>query len=1001
MSTKLVIVESPNKVRSIAAYLGAEFDVEASVGHIRDLAQPSELPPAEKKGPYGKFAVDVEDGFKPYYVVNPDKKKTVTQLRKALKGAEELYLATDDDREGEAIAWHLLQVLKPKVPVRRMTFTEITKEAVTRALASTRDLDIHLVDAQETRRILDRLVGYEVSPVLWRKVRAGLSAGRVQSVATRLVVERERERMAFVSAGYWGVEAEFAALPGAGASSISEDADARRANAFTARLATLDGRRVATGRDFTDAGGLRPAAVKAGTVHLHEGGAKAVADAVGRGRPRVAEVEEKPYKRRPAAPFTTSTLQQEASRKLRMNPRETMRVAQGLYENGFITYMRTDSTVLSGQAVAAARAQVAELYGAEYVPAKPRIYAAKSKGAQEAHEAIRPAGDHFRTPAQVSDQLAGAQFRLYELIWKRTVASQMADAVGSTATVRVEVPLKPAGGVSRDAGLTFSTAGFTASGTVITFRGFLAAYEEGRDAERYESESAGSTGSTGSTGAGGKAGAKSDKDVRLPAMSAGDDLSALSAEASGHETTPPPRYTEASLVKALEEREIGRPSTYAATMSTISDRGYVEHRGQALVPTWLAFAVTRLLEENFTELVDYDFTASMEADLDRIAAGQEDRIDWLTRFYFGQGSQALAVGGDVVGPADAVQADVEQGLKALVENLGEIDARAVNSIEIGEGITLRVGRYGPYLEDDEGKRANVPADVAPDELTVAKARELFERAADDGRELGVDPTTGHTIIAKDGRYGPYVTEVLPEPSEEAASTESAASGEKAGKTGKTTRTTRAKKAAKPKPRTASLLKTMTLATVTLEQALDLLSLPRIVGQDAEGVDITAQNGRYGPYLKKGTDSRSLETEEQIFTVTLKQALELFAQPKRRRGQAAARGPLRELGEDPESGRPVVIKDGRFGPYFTDGETNVTLRRGDDPATVTPERAYELLAEKRAKGPAKKRTTRKTAAKKTTTKKAAAKKTTTARKTSTKTAQKTATRKKTTPPAEES
>ena len=998
MSTKLVIVESPNKVRSIAAYLGAEFDVEASVGHIRDLAQPSELPPAEKKGPYGKFAVDVEDGFKPYYVVNPDKKKTVTQLRKALKGAEELYLATDDDREGEAIAWHLLQVLKPKVPVRRMTFTEITKEAVTRALASTRDLDIHLVDAQETRRILDRLVGYEVSPVLWRKVRAGLSAGRVQSVATRLVVERERERMAFVSAGYWGVEAEFAALPGAGASSISEDADARRANAFTARLAILDGRRVATGRDFTDAGGLRPAAVKAGTVHLHEGGAKAVADAVGRGRPRVAEVEEKPYKRRPAAPFTTSTLQQEASRKLRMNPRETMRVAQGLYENGFITYMRTDSTVLSGQAVAAARAQVAELYGAEYVPAKPRIYAAKSKGAQEAHEAIRPAGDHFRTPAQVSDQLAGAQFRLYELIWKRTVASQMADAVGSTATVRVEVPLKPAGGVSRDAGLTFSTAGFTASGTVITFRGFLAAYEEGRDAERYESESAGSTGST---GAGGKAGAKSDKDVRLPAMSAGDDLSALSAEASGHETTPPPRYTEASLVKALEEREIGRPSTYAATMSTISDRGYVEHRGQALVPTWLAFAVTRLLEENFTELVDYDFTASMEADLDRIAAGQEDRIDWLTRFYFGQGSQALAVGGDGVGPADAVQADVEQGLKALVENLGEIDARAVNSIEIGEGITLRVGRYGPYLEDDEGKRANVPADVAPDELTVAKARELFERAADDGRELGVDPATGHTIIAKDGRYGPYVTEVLPEPSEEAASTESAASGEKAGKTGKTTRTTRAKKAAKPKPRTASLLKTMTLATVTLEQALDLLSLPRIVGQDAEGVDITAQNGRYGPYLKKGTDSRSLETEEQIFTVTLEQALELFAQPKRRRGQAAARGPLRELGEDPESGRPVVIKDGRFGPYFTDGETNVTLRRGDDPATVTPERAYELLAEKRAKGPAKKRTTRKTAAKKTTTKKAAAKKTTTARKTSTKTAQKTATRKKTTPPAEES
>ena len=958
MSTKLVIVESPNKVRSIAAYLGEDFDVEASIGHIRDLAQPSELPAAEKKGPYGRFAVDVEDGFKPYYVVNPDKKKTVTQLRKALKDADELYLATDDDREGEAIAWHLLQVLKPKVPVRRMTFTEITREAVTRALDSTRDLDIHLVDAQETRRILDRLVGYEVSPVLWRKVRAGLSAGRVQSVATRLVVERERERMAFVAAGYWGVEAEFtesaesaesAGPPGtAGPVAAPPTADdARREGAFTARLATLDGRRVATGRDFTDAGALRPAAVEAGAVHLHEVGARAVADAVERGRPRVAEVEEKPYRRRPAAPFTTSTLQQEASRKLRMNPRETMRVAQSLYENGFITYMRTDSTVLSGQAVAAARAQVAELYGAEYVPERPRVYASKSKGAQEAHEAIRPAGDHFRTPAQVSGELTGAQFRLYELIWKRTVASQMADAVGSTATVTVEVPLTPVAGESRDSGPTFSTAGLTASGTVITFRGFLAAYEEGRDAERYQDDAGAS--------------AKDSKDVRLPAMISGQELAALDAEASGHETTPPPRYTEASLVKALEEREIGRPSTYAAIMSTISDRGYVDHRGQALVPTWLAFAVTRLLEESFAELVDYDFTASMEADLDRIAAGREDRVAWLTRFYFGQGAQEPAGGGD--GATRTERTEAEQGLRSLVENLGEIDARAVNSIEIGEGITLRVGRYGPYLEDSEGKRANVPADVAPDELTVAKARELFERAADDGRELGVDPATGHMIIAKDGRYGPYVTEVLPEPEEDSGTAKADnadKSGEPSGRTTRARRTTKSARSAKtagPKPRTASLLRSMDLSTVTLEQALDLLSLPRVVGQDPEGVDITAQNGRYGPYLKKGTDSRSLETEEQIFTVTLEQALELFAQPKRRRGQAAARGPLRELGTDPESGRPVVIKDGRFGPYFTDGEVNVTLRRGDDPATVTPERAYELLAEKRAKGPVKKRTTR--------------------------------------------
>ena len=964
MSTKLVIVESPNKVRSIAGYLGPEFDVEASVGHIRDLPQPSELPATMKKGPYGKFAVDVEDDFTPYYVVNPDKKKTVAQLKKALKNADELYLATDDDREGEAIAWHLQQVLKPKVPVRRMVFTEITREAVTRALSNTRDLDIHLVDAQETRRILDRLVGYEVSPVLWRKVRAGLSAGRVQSVATRLVVERERERMAFRSASYWGVEADFSTV-------LSPvDVTARQDASFTARLVTLDGRRVATGRDFNDDGELRPAAVKASAVHLHQVGATAVAEAIGRGQPRVAGVEDKPYKRRPAAPFTTSTLQQEASRKLRMNPRETMRVAQGLYENGFITYMRTDSTVLSGQAVAAARSQVAELYGAEYVPERPRVYASKSKGAQEAHEAIRPAGDHFRTPAQVSGELTGAQFRLYELIWKRTVASQMADAVGSTATVTVEVPLTPAAGESRDSGPTFSTAGLTASGTVITFRGFLAAYEEGRDAERYQEDSGTTT--------------KDAKDVRLPSMISGQELAALAAEASGHETTPPPRYTEASLVKALEEREIGRPSTYAATMSTISDRGYVDHRGQALVPTWLAFAVTRLLEENFTELVDYDFTASMERDLDRIAAGEEDRVAWLRRFYNGQGASGAAVEetAPAAGELDAAAALRAQGLKGLVDNLGEIDARAVNSIEIGEGITLRVGRYGPYLEDGEGKRANVPADVAPDELTVDKARELFARAADDGRELGVDPVSGHVIIAKDGRYGPYVTEVLPDPEEvagTAAADSAAADGQSATKPARTatsTKTRRTAKAAKPKPRTASLLRSMDLSTVTLEQALDLLSLPRVVGQDPEsGADITAQNGRYGPYLKKGADSRSLETEEQIFTVTLEQALEIFAQPKRRRGQAAARGPLRELGEDPATGKPVVIKDGRFGPYFTDGETNVTLRRGDDPATVTPERAFELLAEKRAKGPAKKRTTRKTAAKKTTAKKTTAKKTT--------------------------
>lgn len=903
MSRKLVIVESPNKIKSISNYLGADYDVQASIGHIRDLPQPSELPANMKKGPFGKFAVDVEGNFTPYYVVNPDKKKVVAELKRHLKEADELYLATDDDREGEAIAWHLKEVLKPKVPVRRMTFTEITREAITRALDNTREIDIHRVDAQETRRILDRLVGYEISPVLWRKIRQGLSAGRVQSVATRLVVERERERMAFIPASYWGVEATFAA----------DDSE------FATRLVSLDGRRVATGRDFADDAALTSQAQAAKVVHLHEADAQAVAQAIEQAQAQVGKVETRPYTRRPAPPFTTSTLQQEASRKLRLNSRDTMRVAQGLYESGYITYMRTDSTALSSQAVAAARTQIGELYGSQYVPEKPRVYATKNKGAQEAHEAIRPAGDHFRTPSEVKDSLQPVQFKLYELIWKRTVASQMANATGSTAVIHVQAPL------NGDA--SFKQAELTASGTVITFKGFLAAYEEGRDADRYEGDA---------------------KDVRLPEVSTGQELETRQVQASGHETTPPPRYTEASLVKALEEREIGRPSTYASIMSVISDRGYVDHRGQALVPTWLAFAVTRLLEENFAQMVDYDFTASMEADLDRIALGEEERVAWLRRFY----------NGDI--DADP-QANIHgAGLKTLVDNLGEIDARAVNSMEIGDGITLRVGRYGPYLEDTEGKRANVPADLAPDELSVAKAHELFAVAAEDGRELGVDPETGHMIVAKSGRFGPYVSEVLPEPEAEA---------ETEGKK-------RTRKAAKPKPRTASLFKDMDLSTVTLDDALKLLSLPRVVGTDAEGVEITAQNGRYGPYLTKGKDSRSLETEAELFTVTLEQALELFSQPKRRRGAAAPKGPLRELGTDPNSGLPVVIKDGRFGPYFTDGKTNVTLRRDDDPATVTPELAYERLAEKRAKGPAKK-----TAAKKATTKKAATK--TTAKKATTK------------------
>ncbi|MGQ7349851.1 type I DNA topoisomerase [Quadrisphaera oryzae] len=911
---RLVIVESPAKARTIAGYLGDGYEVEASVGHIRDLPQPSELPAEMKKGPFGKFAVDVENGFEPYYVVDADKKKKVTELKRALKEADELYLATDEDREGEAIAWHLLQTLQPTVPVKRMVFHEITREAIQRALEATRDIDAHMVDAQETRRILDRLYGYEVSPVLWRKVRAGLSAGRVQSVATRMVVERERERMAFRSASYWDVQAD------------TSPAGAAGAQRFTTRLVGVDGARVATGRDFADTGQLteRAAALGAGLVRLDEAAATAVAHglrAAGSAGLAVTSVETKPYSRKPAAPFTTSTLQQEASRKLGSSARQTMRTAQSLYENGWITYMRTDSVSLSQQAVSAARSQAAELYGAEYVPSSPRTYASKAKNAQEAHEAIRPSGDVFRTPAQVAGQLRGEEFRLYEMIWQRTVASQMADARGSTATVRLGGAVDVAPPVEAPSGSTTGTlrpgsheVELSASGTVITFRGFLAAYEEGRDEERHGS---------------------GDSERRLPQLEEGQRVDVLAASADGHETSPPPRYTEASLVKALEERGIGRPSTYAATIATISDRGYVWRRGTALVPSWLAFAVVRLLEEHFDHLVDYDFTAEMEDDLDRIASGSEDRRAWLSRFYFGAeggadgGAGAVSAGSGGGAPSPAGRT----GLKPLVEHLGDIDARGVNSLDVGEGITLRVGRYGPYLEippaegspeGTEPQRASVPDDLAPDELTPAKARELLETAGDGERELGTDPATGRAVVARAGRFGPYVTEVLEDGAPKSA-----------------------------KPRTASLFKSMQLQTVGLDEALRLLSLPRLVGTDpATGEEITAQNGRYGPYLKKGTDSRSLSSEDQLFDVTLEQALALYAEPKRGRGGRAATAPLRELGADPASGAPVVVKEGRFGPYVTDGTTNATLRTADTVEAITLERAAELLAEKRAKGPAK-------------------------------------------------
>jgi DNA topoisomerase-1 len=854
---RLVIVESPAKAKTISGYLGPGYSVESSIGHIRDLPErAADIPSEFKKEPWARLGVDVASDFEPLYIVDADKKGVVADLRKRLKDADELLLATDEDREGEAIAWHLVEVLRPKVPVRRMVFHEITRDAIQRALAETREVDQRLVDAQETRRILDRLYGYEVSPVLWKKVARGLSAGRVQSVATRLVVERERQRMAFVAADWWDVEGLFD--PGS----------------FTARLAAVDGKRVATGRDFEQDGTLRSSDL----ARLDEAAARGLVEGLADAPFTVRSVDRKPHTRRPAPPFMTSTLQQEASRKLRFSSQTTMRVAQRLYENGYITYMRTDSTTLSDAALSAAREQARSLYGAEYVPGAPRRYDRKVKNAQEAHEAIRPAGDSFRTPAQVAGALSRDERALYELIWMRTVASQMADARGETVSLRL--------GATAESG---EDVEFGASGTVITFRGFLAAYEEGRDEE---------------TSADGD-----DGDRRLPPLSPGDALDVRRLEPQGHTTTPPARYTEATLVRALEELGIGRPSTYAAIIGTILDRGYVFKRGTALVPSFVAFSVITLLEQHFGRLVDYDFTARMEDDLDRIASGEEHRVEWLRRFYFGDDGES-------------------GGLKELVSDLDEIDARAVNTLPLGAGIVLRVGRYGPYLERD-GQRTPIPPELAPDELTVPKAEELLARPSDD-RVLGRHPESGREIVAREGRYGPYVTEVPPE-------------------------------GAKEKPRSGSLFRSMSLETVTLEDALRLLSLPRVLGSDpADGVEVTAQNGRYGPYVQKGGESRSLESEEQLFTISLEEALALLAQPKSRRGGgAAAASPLRELGPDPSSGKPIVLRSGRFGPYVTDGETNASLRKADDPQTVTLERAVELLAERRAKGPAKRpRRTRK-------------------------------------------
>ena len=913
MGKALVIVESPAKARTIAGLLGPGFVVESSVGHIRDLPRGADEVPAAYKGEgWARLGVDVDNGFKPLYVVSADKKQVVANLKRLLKDADELYLATDEDREGESIAWHLFEVLSPRIPVKRMVFHEITPAAIRRAVDEWRELDRRLVDAQEARRILDRLYGYEVSPVLWKKVMPRLSAGRVQSVATRMVVERERARMRFRSATWWGVEGTFA-TPGGSEGPAT----------FGASLVAVDGTALATGRDFTDSG---EQASGGGARVLTEGGARALAEGLVDRPFTVRSVTEKPFRRSPAPPFMTSTLQQEAGRKLRFSAQRAMQVAQRLYEQGWITYMRTDSTTLSDEALNAARSQATALYGPDYVPSAPRRYERKVKNAQEAHEAIRPAGESFRTPEEAGRTLHGDELRLYELIWKRTVASQMADATGTSAQVRLVATVAAGGGA-----MAGTEAEFSASGRVISFPGFLRAYVEGEDDPEAE---------------------LADREVVLPALAEGQAVDPVAFEPGSHTTQPPARYTEASLVKAMEELGVGRPSTYASVIATILDRGYVWKKGSALVPSFTAFAVVGLLERYFGDLVDYGFTASMEDDLDEIASGREEALPWLTRFYFGTGGTGAA-DGDGAGDTGRL------GLKsAVATHLGDIDAREINSIPIGtdaEGaeIVVRVGRYGPYLQRGED-RATVPDDVAPDELTVERAEELLAAPSGD-RELGQDPETGLTVFVRAGRFGPYVQ--LGDAADAAA-----------------------------KPRTSSLFASMTPATVTLDQALSLLRIPRVVGADpSSGEEIVAHNGRFGPYLKRGADTRSLASEDQLLSVTLDEALALFAQPKARRGRGAAAAPLRELGADPDTGLPVVLREGRFGPYVTDGTTNASLRKGDDMESITIERAAELLADRRAAGPstrrraggakkaAKKATAKKTAAKKTAAKKTAAKK----------------------------
>ena len=880
MAKPLVIVESPAKAKTISKFLGDAFDVRASVGHIADL-------------PSKGLSIDVDNDFKPTYELTVRGKEVIKDLRAAMKGASELYLATDEDREGEAISWHLLEYLQPKIPVKRMVFHEITKAAIDQAVANPRDIDYGLVDAAETRRLLDRLYGYEVSPVLWRRVNRGLSAGRVQSPSIRLIVERERERIAFVSAGYWDIELATSTSP-----------------AFTATLVAVDGTKVATGKDFT-ADGLP----KANVVVVNEERARSLADALASSHFNVRSVEEKPYRSSPKAPFMTSTLQQEGGRKLRLGAAQVMRVAQGLYERGYITYMRTDNAVLSAEALAATRVEVKSLYGEQFLSPTPRQFTTKVKNAQEAHEAIRPTTP-FRGPDAVTGELNPQELSLYRLIWQRTLASQMADATGITVSVRLGATAAgPQSGPS-----TTTDCEFAASGTTITFAGYRQVYVESSD----ETDTA-----------------EDDKEALLPHLTVGETVPVAELTPNGHATLPPARYTEASLIKKLEELGIGRPSTWASIIQTVQDRGYVWKKGQALVPTWTAFAVVGLLEKHFDELVDYAFTARIEEDLDAIARHERKKLDWLQHFYFGD------------------ETDQMPGLKRLVEeNLDSIDAAEINTFPIGTDadgneIVVKPGKYGPYVKRGEDT-ASVPDTMTPDELTLEVALKLLAAPKNDEPIGELD---GYPVYAKNGRYGPYVQWGAPD-------------NLPPGLT---------------KPKMASLFKTMVFEHITEAEAKELLQLPRTLGTDpSDGQDILANNGRYGPYIMKGKDYRNINNEEQLFTISLQEALEVFSQPKvfrRGGGNMAARGPLREFGDDPVSEKPVVARDGKFGVYVTDGETNASISRGDRLEEMIPERAYELLAARREaiieKGGApgmRAAATKRAAIKRTATRKAAAKKT---------------------------